>query len=120
MKLFRAMKLDEKIDKPKIGDTANELGVRINGDYKDIELRDNFIPSDDGGMSVSPNSKNLPEHRKKRNPIWKIDSENLAQFGLIYCEDKPDKHGLIKPIKSMKLSDYKHAIEQTQQYWQKV
>ncbi len=38
MQLYRAMRADESLEKPKIGNTARELGVRITGEYVDIEL----------------------------------------------------------------------------------
>lgn len=121
MKLYRAMKADRLLNKPKIGDTARELGIRITGELLDIKLINNYILPDDGGMSVSPNSpSNLPEHRRKKDPVWEIDSVYLKQFGVRYCEDKLNKHGLIKPIDEMTLPEYQQAIAKTQNYWQLV
>ncbi|EDN70661.1 conserved hypothetical protein [Beggiatoa sp. PS] len=121
MQLYRAMKKDHSLDKPKIGNSARELGVRVTGEFLDIKLVKGNILPDDGGLSVSPESpENLPAHRRKRDPIWEIHSEILLNLGLQYIEDKPGKHGLIKPLRKMSLSEYEEALFQTQQYWELV
>lgn len=121
MKLYRAMKADNINEHlPELGNSARQLGVRIEGEHKDVILQGKIVPDDDGGMSVSPSVEALPAHRRRQNPVWYIDSELLAQFSLTYEENRLGKHGLIKPIHNMMLSEYIAALNSTQNYWSQV
>jgi hypothetical protein len=123
--LYRGMTDDGK--KPKIGDSARNLGVRQ--EEITVQQRDgkNFIIANDKeGMSTAPDTpRNLPEHRrnkdwggKGKDPVWEIDDSKVTG-ALKAFQDKPT-HVTVAASQDMLLEDFKAALSNTQNNWQKA
>jgi len=137
----------EQSGKPKIGRSARLLGVRptidinieqmpigcldeqgyllpetqrkLYGDLVAVAVRDNK------GMSVSLSIEGLPTFRKPakfggmgKDPLWQID-DSIITGDLEAVQDSPT-HFSIMPRVTMALEKYEAALENTQQYWQRV
>src|SRR5487761_1073089 len=133
--VFRVMTPDG--NKPKIGDTARTLGVRLppNPDF-DIDVNaDGTVEPGRGGMSVSPDIRSLPKHRVpvryialKPNAHGKHHIDTCWRMGdgpfadgkisdrLAFRVNSID-HGMIEPSYRMPLAEYQQALADTQDDW---
>ncbi|HEX5445096.1 MAG TPA: hypothetical protein VFW87_14755 [Pirellulales bacterium] len=133
--MYRVMTPDG--DKPKIGNTARTLGVRVppNPDF-DIEVNaDGTVEPGKGGMSVSPDILALPKHRAPVRYIafkpdargrhdddicWRMSDGPFAdgKIGdrLVLRVDSND-HGMVEPAYRMLLTEYQQALAATQDDW---
>ena len=119
--IFRGMK--DGSGMPKVEASARGLGARPGTDIP-VDA-DGLVHPNTGGISMSPSPGDLPPHRKPpefggtgKDPIWKIDSDNLGD-NLKYIPDKPG-HGTIQPSKSMSLGKYQEALGGLQNQFEKV
>src|SRR5215471_8520118 len=121
--LFRSMR-EERHGSPQVGPSGRTLGVRPGHDTLAIRDDELVVPGT-GGMSVSPRDpRNLPEHRRppsfqgtSRDPVWRIDEEQLPS-SLTYRPDPRNvRHGFIEPAAAMTLQEYQHALASTQTCW---
>jgi hypothetical protein len=127
--LFRDM--DVESDGLPLVEASNVgLGVRTDGDPKDIEVENGRVkPSRPKrrGMSVSPDSpqKLGPRHRHKSleggysdYPTWQIAAHTLPD--VLHYEPTSDTHGVIEPAHEMDFKDYVDALEGTREHWTRV
>jgi hypothetical protein len=128
--VFRSMKVDG--DRPSIGPTSRQLGLRTNaGDESDIEIDDDGnVHANEEGLSVTPDDpRKLPVYRRPIEwggvrscpPVWGIPLDALGS-DLAYRGDptNPKNHGFIVPAQDMAFSQYKNAIEATRDRWEIV
>jgi len=101
---------------PRTGNTVRDLGVRSDGDFRDVIPDDEGnVHPDNGGMSVNPRVEDIPPWLGKRSPVWSFDTELLPR-SLKYRQDKAD-HGLIEPGESMPLERYRETLAETREDW---
>ncbi|HEX7448427.1 MAG TPA: hypothetical protein VF306_12820 [Pirellulales bacterium] len=133
--IFRVMTPDG--DKPKVGNTARTLGVRLPPNPKpDIELNsDGTVEPGRGGMSVSPDLQSLPSHRvpiryimlkpdaqgrNKHDVCWRMGTgpfvDGVITDRLVLRLER-DGHGFVEPAYRMSLSEYQSALAATQGDW---
>ncbi|RKQ86892.1 hypothetical protein C8N24_4908 [Solirubrobacter pauli] len=113
------MKVDG--DRPQVGDSARQLGVRE---------PDDVVPDDEGkvhpgggGMSVTPDDPwELPPYRRPeeyggtgKDPVWRIDEDQLGS-SLNFVPDAVF-HGVIEPAAAVQLSMFRATLAETQPYW---
>jgi hypothetical protein len=111
---------------PATGETKRKLGVTMPDDL-DVDEK-GVAKHNEKGMSTSPDSPmNLPEHRRDKewegtgkDPVWEIDESNLHTELLDWHEDKPGKHGIVRPKKDMPYATFKAALEGTQSNWKRA
>lgn len=119
---------------PETGRSARSLGIRtprdipagIAPDVLQVEDAETVDPGT-GGLSVAPESpSHLPPMRRPpefggrgKDPVWQIDSSELADAGLQYRQDSPT-HGLLEPSIPMSLKDFETALERTRDRWQLI
>ena len=139
--IFRSMKADG--DRPRIGNDANSLGIRIGdneGDPFDIPVQDSQVRPETGGMSVAPSPASLPRHKIPREfakvypgarckqPLicWQM-GEGPFETGplterLVFRNDpgSPTEHGFVEPHQEMLLTEYQDALTATQPAWKCV
>jgi hypothetical protein len=117
--------------KPRIGDSADALGVRPT----DIPVDGAGMVRPCGkGMSVAPDAKSLPPHRipkryathypkasgSNSKEIWMLGSggfvvSRLAQKLQLFVTSAT--HGVVEPDAEMAIDEYKLALAATQQQW---
>lgn len=123
--VFRAMQEDSN-GKPRTGNSAVTLGVRIEGSHADILIdSQRQVHPNTGGMSVTPDDYGqLPKHRlpeslggRGRHPIFSFQVANLPST-LTLRRDKPD-HALIEPSKSCLFEEYEQNLHGTREDWVK-
>lgn len=123
--IFRAMKEDSD-GKPLVGRLARTLGVRIEGQYRDIPINeDGTVHPNTGGMSVTPNTlERLPVFRlpkslggEGRDPVFSFQVVDLPST-LALRRDKPN-HALIEPSKSCLFEEYEQNLHVTRENWVK-
>lgn len=121
--IVRGMKMDGD-GKPKLGECARTLGVRIPTDISPDE--DGVIRNCHCGMSVSPIPVfNLPKHRRPkewggigRDPVFGIDESQLIKFDLkLIIDSNKDSHGYIAPFGDMAYTDYVARLHATKPCW---
>jgi len=101
---------------PQTGDTVRTLGVRSDGDIRDvIPDEEGNVHPDNGGMSVNPRPEDIPPWFRKRDPVWAFDTDSLPD-ALQYRQDAED-HGLIEPAESMALERYRETLAETREDW---
>lgn len=104
---------------PQSGDTVRTLGVRSEGDLRDvIPDEDGLVHPENGGMSVNPRPQDIPPWLRKRDPVWSLDTD-LLPGALQYRQDSPI-HGLIEPAEPMPLLQYREILAETREDWQLV
>ena len=123
--VFRAMK--EDIDgKPLVGSSSSKLGVRIEGQYRDIPINeDGTVHPKTGGMSVTPDTpEGLPKRRlpkslggEGRDPVFSFEVIDLPST-LALRRDKPS-HALVEPSKSCLFEEYEQNLHGTREDWVK-
>lgn len=123
--IFRAMKEDFD-GKPLVGRLARTLGVRIEGQYRDIPINeDGTVHPNTGGMSVTPNTlEQLPVFRlpkslggEGRDPVFSFQVVDLPST-LALRRDKPS-HALVEPSKSCLFEEYEQNLHSTREDWVK-
>ena len=123
--VFRAMKEDSD-GKPRTGNSAVTLGVRIEGSHADIQIdNQGQIHPKTGGMSVTPDDyRQLPNHRlpeslggRGRHPIFSFQVANLPS-SLTLRRDKPS-HAFVEPLKSCLFEEYEQNLQGTREDWVK-
>jgi len=133
--IYRVMTRDG--DKPKVGNTARTLGVRLPPlPHADIEVNeDGTVEPGRGGMSVSPRLERLPKHRVPKRLCERVpeasgfDTDSCWHMGSGSFEAGPvapglllrllgTEHGLIEPEYRMLLADYTTALAATRDQWQ--
>lgn len=122
--IYRAMK--EDLDgKPLVGRSGRTLGVRICGQYADIEMINCKIRPYTGGMSVTPDSVGrLPKSKlprslggEGRDPIFSFNVDDLPS-SLVLRRDRPT-HGLVEPSMCCLFRDYERKLHGTREDWTK-
>jgi hypothetical protein len=133
-RVYRVMTVDN--DKPLIADSARGLGVRVDGSNSDILADDRGQVSPvNGGMSVAPHWRDLPEARipvrlrekgilfargKNHDACWRFGEGDflLARIadGLQLRPDRPD-HGLVEPDQPMSLEHFRAHLAATRDGW---
>lgn len=117
-KIVRGMTNDN--GSPKVGPSARELGARPGTDIK-VAPNGNVHPNS-GGVSVSPNTDGLPNHRKPpefggtgKDPVWELDTSDLGKD----LKHVPDSrtHGTIQPSRTMSMDEYQRALASTKVKW---
>ncbi|WP_277751459.1 RHS repeat domain-containing protein, partial [Pectobacterium polonicum] len=117
-KIVRGMTNDN--GSPKVGPSARELGARPGTDIK-VDANGNVHPNS-GGVSVSPNTDGLPNHRKPpefggtgKDPVWELDTSDLGKD----LKHVPDSrtHGTIQPSRTMSVEEYQRALASTKGKW---
>ncbi len=126
-------------DKPKIGDTATTLGVRVPPNPKpDIPVDDRgMVRPNTEGMSVSPAISWLPPHRIPRRlrttypeakgsnnlVCWRM-GEGPFEAGPLAADlflrldpVRPTEHAFVEPDREMALTAYRNALSATQEQW---
>jgi hypothetical protein len=124
--MFRAMKEDRE-GRPILGRSAYALGVRVEGDRRDIELIDGrTVQPGTGGMSVSLDSyKNLHKYRLPRalggdgrHPAFVMQSDNLPHSLSLRIDQYP--HALVEPSVPADFEEYERALHGTRRYWRRI
>jgi hypothetical protein len=118
-------------DRPRIGATARDLGVRVPGD---IPVRDGRVSPGTGGMSVAPAWRALPPFRiprrlihlapdaagKDEDACWRMGEgpfeEASVAESLTLRPDRPT-HGVVEPSEAMPLERYQDALAATRDRW---
>ena len=125
--VYRSMKDNNGL--PEIGNTARSLGARPGpGPNTDIPVDSTgMVNTDDGGMSVAPHPKKLPDFRRPpefegtgKDPVWSINTNNLGPKLKYVPDSDSSTHGTIQPAYKMPYNDYQSALADTQQYWRIV
>jgi hypothetical protein len=138
--MYRSMEIDAD-GMPKTGRSAKHLGVRILGDYRDIDVDEaGYVLLNAKGMSVAPEAKylypglvrkdlwHIVEGARANNPnlrIWRIGAGAFVEAEitpeLVLKPDQPLKperpHGVIAPAKIMTVADYEQALADTRPSW---
>lgn len=123
--IFRAMQEDSD-GKPRTGNSAITLGVRIEGSHADILIdSQGQVHPKTGGMSVTPDDyRQLPKHRlpeslggRGRYPIFSFQVASLPS-SLMLHRDKPS-HALVEPSKSCLFEEYEQNLHGTREDWVK-
>ena len=130
MKLYRAMTPDPD-RRPTVARHARALGVRVNGDVRDVfPDPDGCVLPRAGGMSVAPDDPwHLPAFRRPRrlgrgstghdeDLVFSIDEASVETCGLAIRVDAPDRsHALIEPAVVEPLGDYEARLVATRPVW---
>lgn len=126
--IYRAML--EVNGRPKLGNSASTLGVRLG---TDIEADSNnlvhppaYVPHGKNGLSCAPAISLLPRFilpvkwggTNKKTEVWRIDEQDLGS-DLVAKQDAPD-HISIGPATSMTYDEFTAAIGATASRWVKV
>lgn len=124
--LFRAMKAAE--DRlPSVGRSSRELGVRIEGEMRDLPVGpDEMVAPATGGMSVALDAaENLPKHRlprslggEGRDPVFSIASGHLASDLSVRVDRHP--HALVEPARPCPLEEFESALAATRPAWRMI
>lgn len=128
--IYRGMRPQVPTNFPRIGNTANDLGVRVGTDvvvgsdgFLDLNAEDELGRSKDG-MSTNIDPKLVPEFRRPpknpKNAVWKIKISDLPT-GLMVRFDGPEfgpGHATIKPAYPMTLQQYQSLLNETQSLWE--
>ena len=136
--IYRSMTVDG--GKPKVGNTARSLGVRIPPDsHPDIEVdvEGNVHPRT-GGMSVARNWRDLETHRiprrlqdkvrdavgSNRDACWGMGEgafvTDTVADGLVLTPDNPSSsatHGVVEPDSTMSLHTFQENLVKTRDQW---
>jgi RHS repeat-associated protein len=120
--LFRGMQ--NVGDSPKVGNSADKLGVRPG---VDIGVINGQVTPGTGGMSVNRSTDNIPVFRKpesfggtqKNSLMFKIDSEDLGA-NLTFKPDSSGTHGVIEPSRPMSLKEYQDSLGDLNNKFKKV
>ena len=124
--MFRAMKQD--LDGyPFIGRSGRTLGVRVDGEYRDLPVaEDGTVAPETGGMSVAlERPGNLPKHRlprslggEGRDPVFRMFAAALPKALLL----RPDRypHAYVEPRRRCPLPKFESALNATRNHWSKV
>jgi hypothetical protein len=120
--LYRAMR-DDPAGGPLVGPTARTLGVRPS---IDIAMTAGVVQPNTGGLSVAPDRPdNLHPLRRPaalggsgKDPVWFIPAASLGA-DLQYRQDSPT-HGLLEPIRTMRIDELQRALEATKPQWRKL
>jgi hypothetical protein len=134
-KVHRSMCADED-GRPKIGNDAKSLGVRLDGAFADLPEVAGIVKPKEGGMSVSSRWQNLPAHRIPRRlrgkckkakgsddyVCWRMGEgpfiDSPIGHGLHLSIDPDDgTHGFVEPDAEMKVEMYCDRLAATQQLW---
>lgn len=126
--LYRGMTIES--GKPKIGDSAKMLGVRIPADIQP-DADDNVhrpTPSDYHGMSAAPTIEALIDFRKPvafggtdtaaSFRLWVIDDSVLGSDLVAFADSTT--HVTIGPARTMKTAQFRAALAATQGKWKEV
>lgn len=130
MKLYRAMTPDSDRH-PTVARQARALGVRVDGDVRDVFPDLNgYLRRGGGGMSVAPDDPwYLPAHRRPRRLgrgstghdedfVFSIDETSVETRGLAIRVDAPDRsHALVEPSVAEPLGDYEARLAATRPAW---
>ena len=123
--VFRAMKEDFD-GKPRTGNSAITLGVRIEGSHADILIdSQGQVHPETGGMSVTPDDyRQLPNHRlpeslggRGRYPIFSFQVANLPST--LALRKDTSSHALVEPLKSCLFEEYERNLHGTREDWVK-
>lgn len=124
------------VDRPKIGDTARSLGVRVApAESPDIPVAtDGKVVPGSGGMSVAPTWRDLPRHRipirlktllpsacgSNQDACWAMGEGafevSRVASGLSLRLDSP-VHGLVEPEYNQYISEYRGHLAATRDQW---
>lgn len=128
-------------DHPKLGRAANLLGIRTVVDghigVVDIEVRDGLVRPGPRGMSVAPQTNDLPIHRIPRRlrykypeahgrndlAIWAFGS---GQFTAVQITNELSlvltsaSHGVLSPAFEMPLSRFEASLNATRPFWERI
>jgi hypothetical protein len=116
--------MKENRDQPAVEQTARGLGVRAEGQYRDVSPDPTgLIHPGKGGLSVAPDDPlNLDQHRRPeewggtgKDPVWQIIHDVLPD-NLAYRRDSRD-HGLVEPATPTLLEDFRAHLAATSAIW---
>lgn len=131
-KIYRAMLREG--NRPKIGNTADTLGVRIGPGVIDIGVSAGAVVPGTGGMSVAPAWRDLPIHRIPRRLVtlcpgacgkndaacWTMGEGAFEDGHLtdrLYVRVDTRTHGMVEPEESMTLAEYRSSLAATRNLW---
>ena len=124
--MFRAMK-SEADGFPQVGRSGRQLGVRIDGDMRDLTVgHDGMVDPGTGGMSVALDAaQNLPKPRlpkslggEGRDPVFRTFRVNLPEALLVRADHYP--HALLEPSRRCRLHDFESDLASTRSVWSKT
>jgi hypothetical protein len=112
---------------PKVGRSARELGVRIDGPSRDLAVgQDGAVEPGTGGMSVALDAaRNLPKPRlprslggEGRDPVFTMCSATVPRALLLRQDRYP--HAFVEPARRCALSDFESDLAGTRSDWSKA
>lgn len=124
--MFRAMKV-EADGLPKVGRSGRELGVRIDGPWRDLAVGiDGTIEPGTGGMSVALDAAaNLPKPRRPRSlggqgrdPVFTMFTASVPPALLVGTDNYP--HALVEPRQPCQFRDFETELSNTRPLWSKT
>lgn len=127
--IYRAMARNG--DRPRIGNTARDLGVRVPGD---IPVHLGQVSPGTGGMSVAPTWRDLPPWRipkrlidltpdaagKDEDACWRMGDgpfEDARVAELLNLRPDRPTHGVVEPSETMALPRFQQALAATRDCW---
>ena len=124
--MFRAMKA-EADGLPKAGRSSRELGIRIDGQIRDLPVgEDGTVEPETGGMSVALDAaQNLPKPRlprslggEGRDPVFTMRRANVPETLILRVDRYP--HALVEPIRRCLLVEFESDLASTRPFWGRV
>jgi hypothetical protein len=117
------MKVEVTTNLPCCGNSARDLGVRVNVDISP-DQQNNVHPKT-GGMSAFLSPQSLPIHRKPitfggigKDPVYSIDSASLTKYDLEFINDnKIREHVVIGPHIKMSITELQQKLCQSKPEW---
>ena len=127
---------DDTRTRPRVGDDANSLGIRV---PQDIAVVDGYVQPGRTGMSVSPSVDQLPIHRIPKRFVdrqdrfvptgnnklicWTmgdgqfVDSAINNRLMLLLEPENNICHGVVSPAQKMSILEFRNALAETQSSW---
>lgn len=112
---------------PKVGRSARELGVRVDGLSRDLAVgQDGTVEPGAGGMSVALDAaRNLPKPRlprslggEGRDPVFTTFRAKIPRSLLVRRDRYP--HAFVEPSRRCALSDFESDLAGTRSDWCKA
>jgi len=112
---------------PKVERSGRGLGVRIDGPFRDLPVRDDgTVEPETGGMSVAlDEARNLPKPRlpkslggEGRDPVYAMSSAAIPRALSLRIDRYP--HSFIEPGCRCPLAEYESGLAGTRSYWSKA